>query len=194
MMATLFLEFWYKGVLIGEIWKNWDTMLDLLGFEKTKDVSAISWDYVKLNNNKIFFAVTERMENHTAVEFYSRSAETSVFESILKRVYELTHYPLPDESCLVNGCDGECSGPLLTLTLSKYRDKLGELFEGIKSNVREDDKKLFTPQIRVIRSSVYPNLEELQELSKKYSYNSKIIKDTLWIDCYWSKFSKTWKI
>jgi len=195
MAETLSLEFWYQEIPIGEIWKNWVTnksnISDLLGFEKTKKIPAPHWDYVTLKGKKVFVDITERIENHTAVNIYSRSLEPPDFESLLKGVYDLTQYPLPTESCLVNG-DDECSGPLLTLSVCRKKPK--ECLEGIQSNVRETDKKLFTPQIRVISSSVYPNLGELLELSKKYSLNQKIIKDNLWIDFYWSKFSKTWEI
>ena len=193
-MRTVELNFWYKDIPLVAIAGNWFIILDALGLEKLPGFKEAfsegyyGWNFLRFKGEEVFGAITERIDNHVAVSICSHTASNSDFETILKKVYEFKEFPLPVESFLINDYE-ECAGPLLTFRAVRKNPK-GWL-EGIKSNLGSGK---YIHEIRVVSSSIYPNLEELLELSKEYSTNQKIINNNLWIDFGWSKDSKTWSM
>jgi hypothetical protein len=192
-MSTTSLEFWYQGIPIEKIKRQWIDLVGLLGFTKIADnpeedaQNYASWDYTQLDKEQAFLGISRRIRDYIAVDIRSHSASITSLETMLKEVYKLDKYPIPAESFLINR-DADGAGPLFV-----YSDSPVDCIKGIGLNVMENNEVYFTPQIRVIHSSLYPNLKELREMSKDYSLGARIIKDALWIDFYWSKYSKTWK-
>ena len=49
-----------------------------------------------------------------------------------------------------------------------------------------------TPQIRVVNASMCQNAVSLRQVAEEYAVGVKAIRDNLWLDFGWSRFSDSW--
>lgn len=187
------LEAWYRDVTFASATQSWMSCIEELGFERVAARPELevrnmitSWDFIKMKGEPVFFGVSERIDNHVAVECSSKSDDPATFEVALLKFLRADRYPYPVETVLIRGDSEEC-GPLMTLRSAGSYASIVD----IARIVHDNDPEAEIPQIRIIQTDL-PGMET--PVYSTAPYLSRVIGKSLWIDFAWSTFSPTWSL